>query len=487
MPESQSAKIETGRLEELLKSPLLTKAYVFSKQVLADKKRQSGDLYLDHVIATACKLSDWKQSDVVIAAGFLHSTIGSGTSTIAELKKEFGSEIASIVTRTRTITNTHYTGIERHAEELRRFLVSIAKDARILLLAFAHRLDTLNHLSGRPEPQQRSIARETLEIYAPLANRLGMGKLKAQFETACFPYVHPEEYRLVKRLMKRGEERATKHLEKVYRSLRVRLAKERIPVLGFDYRLKNIYSLWKKLERYEMDMSKITDLLALRIITDNEENCYKILGLINARWKPVPDKVKDYIKSPKVNGYRSIHTTVYTGERAPDKVVGTSVEIQIRTKEMHNEAEYGVVARLAYEESGKPDTGGVWAKHLSWVKELLAIARKSADLGAFTEAASLDFFRHRIFVLTPDRDVIELPEGATPIDFAYAIHSDLGYHTRAVKVDGKYVGLDARLHSGQIVLIEKDRRSHPTRKWLRFAHSTNARHKIGNALAKLKL
>ncbi len=487
MPESQSAKINTEKLSELLESPLLSKAYEFAKSALADKKRQSGDLYLDHIIATACKLAEWKQSEAVIAAGFLHSTIGSGTATVADLKREFGVEIASLVTRTRQITNTKYSGMERHAEELRRFLVSIAKDARILLLAFAHRLDTLGHLGGRTKEQQLSIARETLEIYAPLANRLGMGSLKAQFETTCFPYVYPAEYKEVKKLIKKREQRAAKNLEKVYRSLRRRLAKEEIPVLGFDYRLKNIYSLWKKLKRYGMEIDKITDLLALRIITNNQENCYKILGIINSHWKPVPDKVKDYIKTPKVNGYRSLHTTVYTGDRMGSSDGGRSVEIQIRTEEMHDEAEYGVVARLAYEESNKPDSGGVWAKHLFWVKELLSIAKKHKDLGNFTEAASLDFFKNRIFVLTPTGDVIELPEDSTPIDFAYAIHSDLGSHASGATVDGKRVPLDTKLQSGQVVSIEKSKNSHPTRKWLKFARSTSARHKISNTLVKLRL
>ena len=480
MPESQSAKIETGKLGELLKNPALARAYKFAETALADKKRQSGDLYLDHVIATACKLSEWKQSEAVIAAGFLHSTIGSGTANIADLEREFGLEIASIVTRARKITNTKYSGIERHAEELRRFLVSIAKDARILLLAFAHRLDTLNHLKGRIAAQQISIARETLEIYAPLANRLGMGKLKAQFETTCFPYVHPAEYKVLKKLTKGREKKAIKILEKIYRHIRQRLTKDGIPLITFDYRLKNIYSLWKKLKRNDMDISKITDLLALRLVTNNIENCYRIIALINNHWKPVPNKIKDYIKTPKYNGYRSLHTTIYSGGR-------DSVEIQIRTQKMHNEAEFGVAARLAYEEGGKPDTGGVWARHLSWVRELLAIVKNTKDLGAFAEASSLDFFRHRIFVLTPQTDVIELPEDSTAIDFAYAIHSDLGYHTSAATVDGKRVSLNTKLHSGQVVLIETNKNTHPTRKWLKFVHSTNARHKIRQALLKLKL
>ncbi|HEY9583016.1 MAG TPA: HD domain-containing protein [Candidatus Paceibacterota bacterium] len=460
---------------------IIARAHEFTAETLKDKIRKSGESYIAHSIETAKTLASWKLPTVVIVAGLLHSTTGSGTAKEDDIKREFGQEILNLVKGTRSLTDIHYKGMEKHAEDLRRFFVAFSKDLRIIFIAFAHRLHTMNILSKRTKEDQLQVARETLEIYAPLANRLSMGRVKMQFETLAFPYVYPNEFEKVSNLLKKRASIATKNLEKIYRSLRKYFAKNslsgKIPILEVDYRLKNPYSLWKKLQRYDFDISKINDLLALRIITDTVENCYKILGLIHTRWRPMPGKVKDYIANPKPNGYKSVHTTIYTGD-------GAAAEIQIRTKEMHEEAEFGMAATVAYEESDKPDTGGKWENNLSWVKELLNIAKKSKNVSEFVEMVRLDLFRDRIFVFTPMGDVIELPEGASPIDFAYAIHSDLGNHAHAVKINGKYKSLDTPLHGTETIEIETSKSAHPTRKWLDFTKTSEARQRIRVSLER---
>src|SRR3989344_5131060 len=458
MPEPQS----TQALQEITKltgrqsaadEALIARAYKFAQVHLEGRARKSGEPYISHCVETAKTLASWKLPTIVIVAGLIHSTTGSGDASEEDVKREFGIEVLNLIKGTRSLTDIHYKGLEKHVEDLRRFFVVFAKDLRIIFIAFAHRLHTMEVLSRRSREDQKQVALETL----------------------AFPYVYPDEYAKVSKLLKKRAPIATKNLEKIYRSLRKYFSKENINIIEVDYRLKNMYSLWKKLGRYNFEIDKIRDLLALRIVTDTVENCYKILGLIHSKWKPVAGKVKDYVANPKPNGYQSIHTTIYTGD-------GSMAEIQIRTKEMHAEAEYGVAAVVAYEESDKPDTGGRWANSLVWVKQMLEIAKKSKNISDFAEAVKLDFFRDRIFVFTPTGDVIELPEGSTPIDFAYAIHSDLGNHAHAAKINGKYKSLDTPLHGYETVLIETSKSARPNRKWLEFARTVEARRKIRAAL-----
>src|SRR3989344_115373 len=365
-----------------------------------------------------------------------------------------------------------YQGLENHAETLRRFFISTAGDIRVILCAFAIRLAELQ-ASDLTTP----IAKETIEVYAPLANRLGMGQLKVSFETLAFPSAYPKEYAITRKLLGEREHILRRRLTKVYRSLRKYLAKDTsprgIPIISSDYRLKNIYSLYKKLCRpdIDMDIGKIHDLLALRLITDDTENCYRILGLIHSHWKPVPGKIKDYVVSPKPNGYRSLHTTIYTGD-------GGTAEIQIRTASMHAEAEYGITSHVAYEEGGKSKSGGIWPKKLAWVRELVNQARDARNKYTFNESLRLDFFKDRVFVFTPKGDVVELPDGATPIDFAYALHSDLGDHIHAATIDGKYSSINTKLHGGETIKVETQPKAHPRPKWLEIATTSNARRRI---------
>ena len=372
-----------------------------------------------------------------------------------------------------------YHGLAKHAEILRRFFVATAGDLNVILTALSLRLNEL-----REGKINTSGGLETLEIYAPIANRLGMGKLKAELETLAFPLAYPKDYLEVSKLLRGRKESAQKRLEQIYRSLRKYFAKVRVSIISSDYRLKNTYSLYKKLKRPEinMDINKINDLLALRLVTDTTENCYRIIGLIHAKYKPVAGKVKDYIANPKPNGYRSLHTTIYTGDLSESETEMGTAEIQVRTREMHDEAEYGVTSHVAYDEGGKERTGGKWTTKLAWVRELVELARKKKSTEEFAEAVKLDYFKDRIFVFTPIGDVVELPDGSTPIDFAYAIHSDLGNRAHAVKINGKYKALDTPLHAFETVEIEPSKSAHPNQKWLEFAKTTEARRKIKSAL-----
>jgi|SRR3989344_515824 len=504
MPQPQSTQErENSAIEDILEGRseddkvLLKHAFTFAKESLGEKLRNSGQTFLEHNLETARTLAEWKMSTPTVLGGLLHSSVDSGANKSADIKREFGPEILRLAQGTRALTSLRYKGKEQYLEDLRRFFIALAGDIRIILITFAHRLDSMRKIAYKPTAEQTRVALETIEVYAPLANRLGMGKLKAEFETLAFPYAYPKEYALTRKLLDSREKHARERLQKIYRSLRADFAASPpaggLPIVESDYRLKNIYSLYKKLLRHDMDITKIHDLIALRLVTDTVENCYRALGIIHGKYKPVAGKVKDYIANPKPNGYRSIHTTIYTGDpakgadlprRGPGKAGGGTAEVQIRTKEMHAEAEYGVAAHVAYDEGNKSRSGGRWAASLAWVRELVELACKAKNVNEFAEAVKLDYFKNQIFVFTPDGDVVELPEESTPIDFAYRVHSGLGDHAHAAKVNGKYAALSTKLHGGETVFIETKKDAHPTAKWLDFAKSTQARKKIRAYLSK---
>ncbi len=481
MPQSQPPQI--SRIEEVVllvpkeARPLLLEAYNFASGVLTSQKRVGGGSYIEHIVATGLHLARWHQSPNVIAAGLLHSVVSDNRVSVEEVKHKFGKEIAELVNGSLHLINLHYRGMSKHAEDLRRFFVALSRDLRVIFITFAHRLDEMRSISTRPEIDQRRIALETMEIYAPLANRLGMGQLKTQYEVLAFPILYPTEYKRALALMKKSEAETNKNLEKIYRSLRKLFAKEHIEIISADHRRKNIYSLYKKLAKNDWEIDNISDLLALRIITKNVEDCYKILGLIHSKYKPVGGKVKDYIASPKPNGYKSVHTTIYTG-------AGTMAEVQIRTKEMHNEAEHGVAAHIAYEEGNKPQSGGRWSAKLAWVRELINLTRDREDDKEFIKSIELDFFKSRIFVFTPVGEVIELPEGASVLDFAFAIHTDLGRHAKAAIINGKYSAIDTVLMGGETIRVETAKNTEPHHKWLGATKTSLARKQIRAHISK---
>ncbi len=450
---------------------LIKKAYDFSRRAHEGQLRASGDPYFIHVIATAKNLARYGMDSTTIAAGLLHDTIEDGKATEDEIKTQFGEDIFFLVEGVTKLGKVKYRGRERHAESLRKFFVAMAADFRVLMIKLAdrlHNLQTLEHI--RKEKRQR-IALESIDIYAPLAHRLGIGKLKGEIEDAAFPFAYPKEYEEIEKFMNEKKEISEQHIAAVQSSLTRELERQGIRIVKMSHRIKHKYSLWKKLQRYKHDPEKIYDIMALRVIVSSIENCYRTLGIVHMFWKPVPDRIKDYIALPKLNGYQSLHTTIFTGD-------GGIVEIQIRTAEMHGIAEYGIASHFAYKEIGDDGKVSRSSSKYAWVDEFRELSRAVHESGQFLQNLKMDFFKDRIFVFTPKGDVLDLPEDACPIDFAYAVHSDIGNHVSGAKVNGKMIPLSTKLQVNDIVEIITKNESHPTSKWLDYAKTTLARKHI---------
>ncbi|MEK7582058.1 MAG: RelA/SpoT family protein [Patescibacteria group bacterium] len=449
---------------------LIEKAYSFAEKVHTGQKRYSGEPYFTHIFAVAKNLAEMKIDTTTVAAGLLHDTIEDARVSEKEIEKEFGKEISCLVKGVSKLGKLKYHGMERHVESLRKFFVAMSADMRVLIIKIADRLHNIQTLQYVPKEKQRRIALETLEIHARLADRFGMGKLRRELEDGAFPYAYPTEYEKTKTFLKEKMVISEKDVEKIHRELQKELAKEGLIKIKTEHRVKQIYSLYKKLEKRNMDISKVYDIVALRVIVENVEYCYKALGIVHRLWRPLPGRIKDYIALPKPNGYRSLHTTIFTGD-------GGIVEIQIRTEEMNREAEYGIASHLFYKEKGITNAHGI-----GWVEQLLEWQKGVSHSGEFLERLKTDFFRYRVFVFTPKGDVIDLPDESSPIDFAYAIHSDVGDHIAGAHVNGKLVPLDTKLKNGDIVEIETKKSSTPKSKWLDYAKTTVAKRHIKNYL-----
>lgn len=468
---------------------LVQKAYQFAERAHATQKRMTGDPYFVHIYATALKLAELHMDPQTVAAGLLHDTLEDANITEEELEKEFGKDVTFLVKGVTKLGTLKYHGVERHVESLRKLFIATAQDVRVLIIKLADRLHNVSTLHGhnRPEKQHR-IALETLEIYAPLANRLGMGGIKGELEDHAFPYVYPEEYEKVKELAKQKHKLNQQYVDKVRRSLQKELAKQNIKVVSTDSRVKRLYSLYRKLKKKSMDMEKVYDLVAVRVIVPTIEDCYRVLGIIHSIWTPLPGRIKDYIALPKPNGYQSLHTTIFTGD-------GGIVELQVRTEWMHKEAEYGIASHMTYKEKSlfqgfidrvRGNGGGQLSKKLRWIQQLHDWQKNVHESGEFLEHLKMDFFQDRVFVFTPDGDVIDLPEESTPVDFAFAIHSDIGLHMAGAKINGKMSSLNTPLHNGDIIEIVTKKNSHPSNKWLDYAQTTLARRSIRAAINKEK-
>ncbi len=458
---------------------LIRKAYVFAEKAHAPQKRFSGEPYFNHCFAVAHKLAELHMDARMIAAGLLHDTLEDAGVVSADLEKEFGKEILFLVEGVTKLGKLKYRGAERHVESLRKLFIAMTRDIRVLIIKFADRLHNVSTLEYvRPDKQKR-IALETLEIYAPLANRLGMGRIRYELEEYSFPYAYPEEYKKVKELLRERKEESEKQLEKFYRAVKKELAAAGYKDAKASYRAKGTYSLYKKLAAKNMDISKIYDILAVRIIVPTVADCYGVLGIIHSHWRPLPGRIKDYIAFPKPNGYQSLHTTVFTGD-------GGIIEIQVRTEPMHEEAEYGIASHLGYKEGINKDKKKIEhiSKKYEWFKQLIEWQKNVSEAGEFFEHLKMDFFENRVFVFTPKGDVIDLPQGSSPIDFAYAIHSDIGDHVSGAKVNGKFVALDTVLKNGDIVMIETKKSVSPTRKWASYAKTTLAKRHIRIAIGE---
>lgn len=470
-----------GRSEEEL--ALIKRAYEFAERAHKGQKRKSGEPYIVHPLSTAVRLAEMRLDAETIAAALLHDVCEDTDHPIEEIRKQFGDTIAFLVEGVTKLDKLRYRGQERTAESLRKMFLAIGEDIRIVLLKLVDRLHNMETLKFLPPEKQKRIALETLEIYAPLANRLGIGELKGKLEDLAFPFVHPQEYHWLMRTVKDHYDVRARFVEKLKPLVAEEFAKEHIRFLDIHARAKHYYSLYKKLLKYDMDINKVYDVVALRIVVSTIEDCYATLGVIHKLWLPVPGLVKDYIALPKPNGYRSLHTTVF----GPD---GRTIEAQIRTQEMHNEAENGIAAHWAYAErkaSGayvKRMPSFAAKKELEWITQLREWQKEFTKPDEFLEALKIDFFKNRIFVLTPKGDVIDLPESATPVDFAYHIHSHIGDTAVGARINGKMATLDYPLKNRDVVEILTQKNKKPSAGWLQFVKSVHARKKISAQLKK---
>jgi GTP pyrophosphokinase len=466
----------------------LKKAWAFAKLAHTGQKRFSGDPFIVHPLTVAETLALWRLDTETIIAGLLHDSIEDGGATKEDIVKDFGEGIYLLVDGVTTVGNLRLQGTASSifVENLRKMIIVMAKDLRVVFVKLADRLHNMETLTALPASKQVEKAKETLEIYAPLAERLGMGEVKGRLEDLAFPYVYPDEYKWVFENSRPYYKEVDKKIHRMKSVIAKKLSEEKIPA-SIHGRSKHLYSLWRKLLRKEVnrDFSKVYDIVALRIITDSITHCYAALGVVHSLYKPVPyPGVSDFIAQPKPNGYQSIHTKVF----APG---GHIAEIQIRTREMHEQAEYGLASHWLYsEKKGKEvsdeklQKGLGWQdKKLSWVKELVAWQKELTDSKEFLKAVKVEVLAKRNFVFSPKGDVFDLPEGATPVDFAYAVHTDLGKYISGAKVDGKIVPLDYKLKSGQVVEIIKSKKERrPSPRWLNFVVTREAKKEIAKSL-----
>ena len=456
-------------------------AYDFAEQAHQGQARKSGEPYIEHPLQTAITLAKMGLDQDTIIAGLLHDVPEDTKFNLVDVEKNFGPEVANLVAGITKLGIIKYRGIEKYAENLRKMFISMAQDIRIILIKMADRLHNLKTLRYLPPEKQKRIAQESLEIYASIANRLGMGQIKGEIEDLAFPYVLPEEYRWMKEEILPKIELKMEHVEQVIKTIRKELAKNRIQIVSIHGRPKRLYSLYKKLIKphYNRDVSKIYDLVATRIIVTSVADCYKVLGILHQLWKPLPGRIKDYIAQPKPNGYQSLHTTIFGPE-------GKIVELQIRTNKMHEQAEYGIAAHWHYKEWDKKNKkiagkGYTPPEKLKWIQDLVNWQKEIQDSQQYLTSLTVDVFKNRIFVLTPKGDVIDLPEEATPVDFAYHVHTYIGDHCSGSRINGQIASLDTVLKNGDVVEIITDKnRKAPSRDWLKFAKTQAARGKIRN-------
>ncbi len=455
----------------------LKEAYEFALQAHSGVKRKSGEDYIYHCLATTYYLAELKVDMPTLIGGMLHDVPEDTEHTLDEIKREFGSEIASLVEGVTKLSPLKYRGMERYAENLRKLFVAMSKDLRVILIKLANNLHNVQTLQAHRPDKQLRIAKETMEIYAPLANRLGMFELKSRLEDAAFPYVNPKDYKKTVSLAQDRLKNETKYIDKVQYQIERELAKNHIPYIDIQGRIKHMYSLYKKLSTHNWDINKIYDLIALRVVVTSVPDCYLVLGIIHSKWTPLKGRIKDYIAQPKPNGYQSLHTSVFTD-------FGKVIEFQIRDIEMHEVAEYGIAAHSKYKEINSMQS----KKSLAWISELIGWQKKIKDDMEYVKNIKNDIFQNRIFVFTPHGDVLDLPDNATPIDFAYHIHSDLGSHASGVRINDHIASFDTILKSGDVIEIIKDKkRKSPSPEWLQIAKTTMAQEKIRQQLKKSKL
>lgn len=455
---------------------LIERAYDFGKTAHKGQTRANGDSYFSgHCIHVADHILELGMDANLVAAALLHDVIEDTPTTASEIAKEFGDDIASLVEGVSKLGKVKYHGNERHVESLRKFFISIAQDVRVVILKLADRWHNLETLQYLPAEKQHRIALESIMIHAPLASRLGMGKLVNTINDLAFPFAYPEEYKKTKDIRDTRLKNAEGTVTKMYRDLNVELTKTLGYTPKIDKRLKGMFSLYKKLDRKKWNIDEVYDLVALRAIVRSIPDCYQGLGAIHAHWVPVPGRIKDYIAVPKPNGYQSLHTAVFSGD-------GPIVEMQLRTEEMHEFNEYGIASHHGYKNSHAQKSSG---ESFAWIEQLRLFQNAELSPSDYLKRLRTDFFQDRIFVFTPTGDVIDLPNGATVLDFAYAVHTKVGEHASGGKINGKYVALKTKLSSEDIVEIVTNPKAHPTDKWLEMCVTSNAIGRIRRYVKKV--
>lgn len=454
---------------------LVKLAYDFAEKAHRGQQRKTGQLYIIHPLSAALLLAQMRIDTNIIIATLLHDVPEDTPVTLEEIEKNFGKDIASMVKGVTKLGHLKYRGVERYIENLRRMFISMAEDIRVMIIKFADRINNLATLNALPPKKGYRIALESLEIYAPIANRLGIGEFKHLLEDYSFPYIYPKEYEKTKDARDEFLAGQSAYLENTIKTTKQELNRANIKYLDVHGRQKTLYSLYQKIqEKGWNNVNQIYDIVALRIIVSSIGDCYATLGTIHQLWKPLKGRIKDYISQPKPNGYKSLHTTVFTDN-------GKIVEFQIRDQLMHQEAEYGVAAHWHYDERG---TAKAIDKNIYWAKELAEVQKNVLAKLSDLDELKVDFFKNRIFVFTPRGDVIDLPENATPVDFAYHIHTDIGNHCNGAKINDQMISLDTCLNSGDVVeiIIDKNRKG-PSPDWLKSVKTQMAKAKIK---AKLK-
>ena len=463
-------------LHEKLDRDLLVRAYRFSEQAHRGQLRNSGDPYITHSVEVAKILADLQLDSITVASGLLHDVIEDTQLTLADVEAEFGKEIAAIVDGLTKIAKLPTGGStqERQVESYRKLLLSIAKDARVIIVKLADRLHNMRTLDWLPADKRKRIAQETRDLYAPLAHRFGMAKLRWELEDLSFKHLETEEYKaLAKKVaQKRGEREAL--IRQLADPLIARLAEAGIRDVEVTGRPKHLWSIYKKMKQREKPYEEIYDLLAIRVLVNTVPDCYHALGVIQDGWTPVQERIKDYIAQPKSNGYQSLHTTVF----GPGRQL---YEVQIRTRDMHRTADYGIAAHWRYKEDAKSDE---LDRHLSWFRQVLELQMDAKTPDEFLEFLKLDLYQDEIFVFTPTGDVIQLPKGATPLDFAFAVHTEIGLHCAGARVNGRIAPLSRPLRNSETVEIITSNTAKPTRDWLAHVRTGRARHKIRQVLKR---
>ena len=476
----KSHSITIDELKEKLekKSPkcklnLILRAYEYSKKAHEGQKRHSGDPYITHPVSVAGILADLDMDQESVITGLLHDVVEDTSVTLKDIEKEFGPRVSFLLDGLTKISlmrirNTYH----KQSENIRKMIVAMGKDVRVILIKLADRLHNLRTLQYMTENKQKSIARETLEVYTPLASRLGMNEIKMEMEDLSFYFSQPENFSNLKEKMQKISKDKNAYMKKVVQILKEKLKANEIWNCEVQGRYKNLYSIHRKMTNQYTSFEEIHDIIAFRICVEEIHECYESLGLIHSLWKPVPGRFKDFIAMPKTNNYQSLHTTVIGPE-------GLRIEIQIRTHDMHLTAERGIAAHWLYKmNGGKKNINPNRALKFNWLQDLVSLHKNSDDSGEFLENVKRDLFESEIYVFTPEGEIKEFPEGATPVDFAYAIHTQVGERTSGAKVNGFQVPLDSRLKSGDTVEIITSKKLKPSKDWLKICVTSKARSQI---------